>query len=171
MVKVNDEWVPDVFLALGSNEGNSVVLLNRAIERLEANDKIKVLKESSVYKTKAWGNQSLNDFYNMVLEVKTKLSPSQLLGYCLQVENELGRSRLSTASYENRTMDIDLIFFEYFICQTETLTVPHPYWSKRRFVVEPLCEIAPNFRPHNKEQTIEDYLLRCEDNLSVQKIE
>ncbi len=170
MAKASDEWISSVFLALGSNEGNSIALLRKAVDRISYCEDIELITQSSVYRTEAWGNKNLNDFYNMVLELKTKFSPQQLLEFCLQTEKTFGRKRQETDVYENRSMDIDIVFYEHFSCNTETLQLPHPYWSSRRFVLEPLVEIAADFLPHNGNKSAADFLRACPDKLGVEKI-
>jgi 2-amino-4-hydroxy-6-hydroxymethyldihydropteridine diphosphokinase len=170
MAKVSDEWVSSVFLALGTNVGDSVVLLRQAVEQISSCEEIDLIAQSDLYRTKAWVNQKLNDFYNMVVELKTKLSPHELLEFCLQTEKSLGRKRKETDDYENRPIDIDIIFYEHYSCQTETLQLPHPYWSSRRFVLEPLAELAANFFPHNGNKSIAEFLRACPDKLRVEKI-
>lgn len=170
MAKANDEWVSSVFLALGSNEGDSVSLLQQAIDRIRACKEIELMAQSNVYRTQAWGNQELNDFYNMVIEVKTKFSPYELLDFCLQTEERFGRKRQKADEYESRPMDIDIIFYEHFSCNTETLKLPHPYWSSRRFVLEPLADLAADFHPLKGKRSIADFLKACPDNLKVEKL-
>lgn len=171
MVEQKDEWTSSVFLALGSNMGDASTNIKRAIEKLQQNENVRLLKSSSMYVTEAWGSSSLNDFHNMVVEVATKLNPQQLLDLCLQVESNLGRSRSEAKGYENRLIDIDLIFFEHFSCKTETLQLPHPYWSSRNFVLQPLNEIASNFIPYNGNKKIADFVADCKDDLKVVKLE
>lgn len=170
MAKANDEWVAPVFLALGSNEGDSVALLRQAVDQIASCKEIELVEQSNVYRTEAWGNQKLNDFYNMVIEVKTKFSPYNLLSFCLQTEESFGRKRQKTDEYESRSMDIDIIFYEHFSCNTETLKLPHPYWSSRRFVLEPLADLAFDFHPLKGKRSIADFLEACSDNLKVEKL-
>ena len=153
MVEQKDEWTSSVFLALGSNMGDASTNIKRAIEKLQHNENVRLLKSSSMYVTEAWGSSSLNDFHNMV------------------VESNLGRSRSEAKGYENRLIDIDLIFFEHFSCHTETLQLPHPYWSSRNFVLQPLNEIASNFLPYNGNKKIADFVADCKDDLKVVKLE
>lgn len=170
MAKVNDEWVSSVFVALGSNVGDSITLLRKAVELIDSCEEIDLIAQSSLYRTEAWGNQKLNDFYNMVVELDTKFSPHELLEFCLQTEKKLGRKRKTMDVYENRPIDIDIIFYEHYSCQTETLQLPHPYWSSRRFVLEPLAELAANFFPLHGNKNIAEFLSACPDKLEVEKI-
>lgn len=170
MAKVKDKWVSPVFLALGSNEGDSIGILRQTIDRIRNCEEIEMIAQSNTYRTEAWGNQKLNDFYNMVIEVKTKFSPHDLLNFCLLTEESFGRKREKVDEYENRPIDIDIIFYEHFSCKTETLQLPHPYWSSRRFVLEPLADLAADFYPLKGNKSIAEFLKECKDKLNVEKL-
>lgn len=130
------------FLALGSNLGDRVATLAEALRGLEANRDVQVVRVSSIYETVPVGVVDQPDFLNLVAEVRTRLSPDQLLAHALTVEALLGRVRRER--WGPRTIDIDLLWFEGEIVATPTLTLPHPRWAERAFVVVPLAEIAPD---------------------------
>lgn len=143
-----------VFLSLGSNQGKKRTLLKRAVESLDALEKSRVLRQSSLYETKAWGKTDQDDFYNMVLLMETELKPLELLDKTQEVEKVLGRVRHE--HWGPRKIDIDLLLYDDVIMDTPRLILPHPHMLQRRFVLEPLMEIAPEISLYNKK--IEDYI-------------
>jgi len=133
-----------VYLSLGTNLGDKPNNLLMAI--IEITRKIgKLSAVSSVYKTKPDGFESENDFLNMVVLVETELLPIELLSVTQQIENTLGRTEKSIHSYKDRFIDIDIIAYENLILKSDNLQLPHPLFHRRRFVMEPLNEIAPDY--------------------------
>lgn len=130
------------FLALGSNLGDRRSHLAEALQRLQSNDNVLVARVSSVYETSPVGVVDQPDFLNLVAEIRTRLKPENLLAHALAVEALLGRVRRER--WGPRTLDIDLLWFNGEIMTTPTLTLPHPRWAERAFVVVPLAEIAPD---------------------------
>jgi 2-amino-4-hydroxy-6-hydroxymethyldihydropteridine diphosphokinase len=131
------------FLAFGSNVGDREGNLREAVERLEAAG-IRILRRSSLYET---APQELLDqpmFLNAVAEVETNLFPMQLLGCVRQIERDMGRRRVTPNGPRN--IDIDVLFYGRNVIASTELDVPHPRMAQRRFVLEPLAEIAPDFR-------------------------
>ena len=103
-----------------------------------------VLALSGFYETEPWGFQSENTFLNAALQLETSLSPLELLKATQQIEVEMGRTQKSNGTYHDRIIDIDILLYDDLILQTPELTLPHPLMQDRRFVMEPLLEIAPN---------------------------
>lgn len=129
------------YLSLGSNLGDRWKNLNDAIIRIdELIGKIKA--SSSFYQTEPWGFKSENLFLNMVLCVETDLSPSGLLERILMIESMLGRKR-EDKQFSSREIDIDMLIFDEQIVEDIILKIPHPMMHLRKFVMVPLCEIAP----------------------------
>jgi 2-amino-4-hydroxy-6-hydroxymethyldihydropteridine diphosphokinase len=131
------------FLGLGSNVGDREANLRDAVDRL-APEEIRVLRRSSLYET---APQELRDqpwFLNAVVEVETSLFPMQLLARIREIERQMGRRRLTPKGPRN--IDIDILFYASSVIATAELEVPHPRLAQRRFVLEPLAEIAPDFR-------------------------
>jgi 2-amino-4-hydroxy-6-hydroxymethyldihydropteridine diphosphokinase len=152
-----------VFILLGSNEGNRVFFLKEAIRKLENLGKI--LKISSIYETKPWGNLEQANFLNCVLEMQTTLSAENLLTEILSIEKSLGRERKT--KWQARTIDIDILYFGNLIIQSENLQIPHPFLHQRRFTLIPLVEIASDFLHPIFQKTNQELLNKCEDTLSV----
>ena len=131
-----------VYLGLGTNIGNKKENLTRAIEKLSlALGECKAL--SSFIETEPWGFNSCNSFLNCAAAFDTGLSPLELLDTTERIERELGRtSKSSNGNYHDRVIDIDILLYGNTIIKSERLTVPHPLMQQRRFVLEPLAEIA-----------------------------
>lgn len=115
---------------------------------LESPD-LTVIRKSGIYETAPRDLESQPWFLNLVIEVRTSLYPRQLLARALKVESRLGRKR--TVRFGPRTVDIDILLFGQFVMETPELTIPHPRMCDRRFVLEPLAELAPNLR-HPREK-------------------
>ena len=159
---------PLIYLSLGTNLGNRQLNLNKSMELIEM--KVgKIIKQSSVYQTKAWGVKDQPDFLNMVLEVETKFSPQFVLTTILSIETEMGRIR--ERKWYTRLIDIDLLFYEDLIIKESNLIVPHPYLQDRNFVLAPLMEIAPSLVHPVIKKTIEQLVEECRDTLVVEKID
>ncbi len=130
------------YLGLGSNQGDRVTLLNDALSRLAGSGRVRLTKRSSLYETAPVGMTEQPGFLNLVAEVETDLDPQDLLELALVVERSLGRVR--TQRWGPRTVDIDILLYGDVRVDTPILAIPHPEMTRRRFVLEPLLEIAPD---------------------------
>lgn len=130
-----------VFIALGSNLGNSTDNLHQAIDQIAK--EYPIVQCSSIIITKAKYIEDQPDFYNQVIEVNGHGSAQDLLKFLHQIEHDMGRVR--TIKYGPRIIDLDVIYFGDCILDTETLQIPHPGMFERDFVLCPLNEIAPDF--------------------------
>jgi 2-amino-4-hydroxy-6-hydroxymethyldihydropteridine diphosphokinase len=144
-----------VYLGLGSNVGNREEMLQMAIDRLHSRE-LRIERISSVYETEPQGRRNQRWFLNLVAEARTDLFPRQLLGRIAKIEQELGRRRMLANG--PRTIDIDILFFGGFVVETPQLTVPHPRLAERRFVLEPMVELAPELRDPVTRRTMRDLL-------------
>ncbi|MBO4863396.1 MAG: 2-amino-4-hydroxy-6-hydroxymethyldihydropteridine diphosphokinase [Eubacterium sp.] len=129
------------FLGLGSNLGDREKYLDMAIEELGRDSAITVKKISSFIETEPYGPVEQPDFLNGVIEVETTLEADELLSIINDIEQEAGRERI--IHWGPRTLDIDILFFDDAVINTEILTIPHPEMHKREFVLVPMNEIAP----------------------------
>lgn len=132
------------YLSLGSNLGDRLRLIQEAVAALTV-EAGPVTTLSSLYETEPWGFSSPHRFLNVALALETTLSPETLLAVTQHIERDLGRTHKSVdGRYADRTIDIDLLFVGDAVLDTPALTLPHPRLHLRRFVLEPLCEIAPD---------------------------
>lgn len=135
-----------VYLSLGSNLGDRVAYIQQAVKLLQANNAVTLVRSSTLYETEPWGNRQQDWFINAVVEIKTQLSPFELLKHCQNIETQLGRVREGVPRWGKRTMDIDILFYGDEIINTPELTVPHKYLQDRAFTLVPLLELIPNFK-------------------------
>lgn len=134
-----------VYLSLGSNFGDRIGYVQQATSLLGASDGISIVRTSAFYETEPWGMNSENWFVNAVLEVKTTLSPHSLLEECQRIEAQLGRKRQDNNGYADRSIDIDILFYNKEIINEENLVIPHKFVHLRAFTLVPLLELIPNF--------------------------
>ena len=132
----------EIVLGFGSNLGNREEFINTSYKLLEERLGI-MIKKSLFIETLAWGFKSENKFLNSVAIFQTDKTPIEALRICNQIEKELGRVREGN-TYQNRTIDIDILFYDDIILNTPELIIPHPLIQKRDFVLTPLTEILPN---------------------------
>ena len=133
-----------IYLGLGTNLGDRLENLTRAIEALSlALGTCKA--QSSFLETEPWGFESDNGFLNCVVAFDTELTPTELLNTTERIERELGRTVKSTGgNYHDRLIDIDILLYGNTVIESERLTIPHPLMHLRDFVLMPLAEIAPD---------------------------
>ena len=132
-----------IVLGFGSNLGDREQYINSAYKLLE--ERLgDLIKKSSFLETLPWGFESKNSFINSAAQFETSKTPHQALIICNEIEKELGRER-TAQGYQNRTIDIDILFYEDQIINTPNLIIPHPLILERDFVLIPLKEIIPEF--------------------------
>ena len=153
-----------IYLSLGSNIPDRAANLSRAVERIVESVGT-VTKQSPIYETQSWGYDD-NDYLNMAIEAKTTLSPSDLLKATNKIEADLGRVR-SGNGYEARTIDIDILFYDNETIDLTLLTIPHPKIALRRFVLQPMADIAPDFVHPTMGKTMAVLLKECGDEGEV----
>jgi len=150
-----------VYISLGSNVGNRLAMLQKAIFRIHARVG-NVLDISSVYENPAVGFQGA-DFLNAVASVLTPLGPKDLLQALLAIEKEMGRIRMESGGHGPRTLDLDIIYYGSELIQQEDLTIPHPRMAERKFVLKPLADIAPQFYHPGLNRDTRNLLMECRD--------
>lgn len=126
-----------------------------------------VLGKSSIYETDAWGNNNQPAFLNQATHIESQYEPQLLLSNILAIESILGRVR--TMRWGPRIIDIDILFFSQRVVDTAELKIPHPGVPERKFVLVPLCEIAPDLTHPTLQKTIKQLLDECPDTLAVRK--
>ena len=135
-----------VYLSLGSNKGDRIGYVQQATSLLGACENISIIRTSAFYETEPWNMSSDTWFVNAVVEIKTKLSSKELLAECKRIESQLGRKASSVSgNYEDRTIDIDILFYGNEIIQDDEITIPHKYVHLRAFTLVPLLELIPDF--------------------------
>jgi dihydroneopterin aldolase/2-amino-4-hydroxy-6-hydroxymethyldihydropteridine pyrophosphokinase len=139
-VEIKREWI-DVYLGVGSNMGDKHQYINKAIEQLKQDSKVKVIQVSKLIKTKPYGGVEQDDFINGCIFIKTLLSPLELLYNLNQIEASLERVR--EIRWGARTIDLDILLFGEQIIYQSNLIIPHIDMCNREFVLGPLTEIAP----------------------------
>jgi 2-amino-4-hydroxy-6-hydroxymethyldihydropteridine diphosphokinase len=132
-----------VYLSLGSNLGDRERNLEQAVDLLAAAG-LRVLRRSEIYETEPQDVREQPCFLNMVLQAETDSLPKQLLARLQKIERQLGRKRIKPRG--PRTIDIDILLYGDAVIETDELVVPHPRLQDRRFVLEPLAELAPDLR-------------------------
>jgi len=156
-----------IYLSIGSNIGNRQELLARTRKRIM--EKIgPISQESSVYETESWGFDG-NPFLNQVISVESGLDPKEVLEEIINIEEKFGRKRKGK-KYENRIIDIDILFYNDEIVRDARLVVPHKEIENRKFILEPLNEIAPRMIHPVIEKEINTILKECKDQKKVIKI-
>jgi 2-amino-4-hydroxy-6-hydroxymethyldihydropteridine diphosphokinase len=146
---------------LGSNLGQTHSNLNLAAASI-VEEGIQIVSYSKIYQTAAWGNLNQADFLNAVLKIETRLGSSDLLIKLLEIESKMGRIR-GEEQWQPRMIDIDILYYNDEIIESEQLKIPHPYIAQRRFTLVPLNEIAPEFIHPLLNLSNKDLLHRCLD--------
>lgn len=145
-----------VYLSLGSNKGDRIGYIQQATHLLGACENTSVIRTSAFYETEPWNMNSDTWFVNAVVEIKTSLSPQELLAECKRIETQLGRKETHSDAYEDRTIDIDILFYNKEIINEENLTIPHKYLHLRAFILVPMLELNPDFEHPVLHKTISD---------------
>lgn len=154
-----------VYLILGGNLGDRYKYLQEARALIEQSIG-PLVTCSSFYETEPWGFAHDNSFLNQAIEVETRLNPFEILNEIKVIETSLGRSR-GNERYSARTIDIDILFFGDAVIDAPELTIPHPEMAGRRFVLDPMCEIAPDLLHPLLQKTMQQLLAECQDACKV----
>ncbi len=154
-VKIHRGW-HKVYVALGSNMGDKQAYLETAVEKLKKDVRIKQVNVSSFLTTKPYGEVKQDDFLNGVAELWTLYTPEELLGKLHELEQEADRVR--EVHWGPRTLDLDILLYDDLVMVTPELTIPHADMHNRTFVLQPLCELAPNVRHPLKAKTAKEML-------------
>jgi 2-amino-4-hydroxy-6-hydroxymethyldihydropteridine diphosphokinase len=154
------------YLSLGSNVGDRASNLRDAIARLESVGHVAAV--SAFYETEPVEFAQQPWFFNCAVALETVKAPDELMTALLGIEGQMGRRRLQKKG--PRTIDIDILLYENIAINTATLTIPHPAMHKRRFVLEPLVEIAPEVRHPVLAKTIRELIAKLPMEQAVKKI-
>ena len=159
----------EAYIALGSNIGDRELNLLRAVAEVGKMPESKVTALSSFYETSPVGNVIQEVFYNAVLRLTTQLDARSLLVNLQRIENETFK-RVRTIHQGPRSMDLDLLLYGDKVINEKDLVVPHPRLTERRFVLEPLCEIAPNLVHPLTGKTVHELLASLKSDETVVKL-
>lgn len=161
------------YIGLGSNRGDRFTYLQQAVAALERRDAIRVVCTSPVYESEAHvrtSEDSTAPFMNAVVELRTSLSPMNLLQVCQDIERQAGRSRETSGVWEARTLDLDLLIYGAHTEATDELTLPHPRMEDRRFVLQPLVDISPDcWVPEPCDAPARELLDACSDDHAIRR--
>ena len=153
------------YISAGSNIGNRETNLEFGARRLV--ERGKILRASSFFETEPVGYNEQPWFINQVLKLETTLTPRELLARCNEIERDGGRIR--TFSNAPRTLDLDILFYGDQVISEPDLIIPHPRMTERRFVLEPLAEIAPDLLHPVEKKTIRELLANCPNTTAIRK--
>lgn len=145
-----------VYLCLGSNIGDRVGYVQQATSLLGGIEGVKIVRTSSLYETQPWLEKEMDWFVNAVIEIKTSLTPQELLSECQRIEKQLGRVRQDAEVFENRTIDIDILFYGDDVISELDLQIPHKFLHQRAFVLVPFLEINPDFLHPELNKTVSE---------------
>ena len=158
-----------IILLLGGNEGDVVQILDDTC-RLISERAGTLITMSQDYESEPWGFQTEQWFINRAVELESSLLPVDLLNCLQQIEKEMGRSSKTTDGYEDRPIDIDILFYDRQVIDQPQLTVPHPRIAERRFVLLPLSEKWGNLIHPVLGLTIKQLLEQCTDGSEVRSV-
>jgi 2-amino-4-hydroxy-6-hydroxymethyldihydropteridine diphosphokinase len=150
------------FIGIGTNTGLREKNIDSAIDLISGKAG-SILRLSPVYETEPWGFNSDMKFLNLIAETDTWLTPADLLSSLLSIENLMGRRRGGTG-YTSRIIDLDIIFYDTLIIAGGGVVIPHPLLKERKFVLVPLCDIAPGFTDPLTGKSVAQLLKECRDS-------
>jgi 2-amino-4-hydroxy-6-hydroxymethyldihydropteridine diphosphokinase len=156
-----------VFISLGSNLGDRLSFLRAAVKSIDQLPETTVTQASSVYETEPVGVENQPFFLNAVAECDTGLNPTTLLLRLRAIEEDLGRR--TRVRWGPREIDLDLLYYDDLILESEGVSIPHPEIAHRRFVLMPLNEIAPDIVDPRSHETVRELLQRTEDPHGVHR--
>ena len=134
-----------VYLSLGSNLGDRLGYVQQAASIIGTTNDIQIVSTSSFYETEPWQMDSPNWFVNAIVQISTSLTPEELLIVIKRIEGQLGREQSGVRPYTDRTIDIDILFYDDKIINTADLVIPHRFFHRRACMLVPMLEIAQDF--------------------------
>lgn len=166
-VRIIRKW-HTAYIAIGSNLGEREEYINSALDKMKKEPKLRVIKVSDILHTAPYGDTAKEEFLNGAVKVETILTPEELLDYLHVLEDEAGRER--KVHWGDRTLDLDIIFYDDIVMSTEDLIIPHPDMTNRDFVLIPLAQIDPCILHPIRHKTVRmllDKLLRTREKFVI----
>jgi len=162
--------VETVFIGIGSNQGDRKGYYEKALEKLSALPGVQIFEKSPLYKTEpvTLNHEEQEWYLNGVVRLETSLSAESLLSHLKNIEQEMGRT--VGKKWSSRCIDLDILFYGEKVLKSEKLTLPHPLVTERRFVLEPLASIAPDWWHPEAGKTISELLVALRDPHRVEKV-
>lgn len=157
------------YIGVGSNQGKKEDNCRRAVREIGRMPRTRVREVSTWFVTEPWGAASAEWYVNGVAAVDTGLDPETLLQHCQALEREMGRQP-SPVRWADRIIDLDILLFDDMVLEGPELTIPHPELHRRRFVLVPLCEIAPDLKHARLGSEMRELLARVEDGKRVREL-
>ena len=157
-----------IFLALGSNKGNREEYLINAINALSSDNRIEILKVSSIYETKPYGEIPQNNYLNGVVLIQTDYSPDEIYKVIKKIEKVVGRT--DSVRWGEREIDIDIILIDLLVFETEKIIIPHKEFHLRDFVLVPMHEIDNKLIDPKSKIKIENLIKLLDERYIIRKI-
>ena len=132
------------FISIGSNMGDKISVCKKAVGYIASFSNMSLIAVSKYYKTEPVDYSDQDWFVNLAVKIKTRLLPYELLKELNNIEKFLGTKK-KAVRFGPRILDLDIIFYDNIILNMENIEIPHPRMHKRRFVLQPLCDIEPDF--------------------------
>lgn len=167
---MNETNYKSLYLGFGSNLGDSGHLVTRAIKEVASNPHIKFVKQSSLWRTQPLYDRNQPDFVNVVVKYSSDLDPFEILDFIQLIEKRFLRKRDPERPKGPRTMDIDILFYGDMLLHSPRLSIPHPRFQERKFILFPMAEIDVNYSIPGTSLSIADYIQRCPDNSKVERL-
>ena len=155
----------DVFLGIGSNQGDRLENLRRSLKLIEGMMDFRIIARSSLYETKPVGVSDQPDFLNCVIRGETDLDPHSLLAAMKSFEAQLGRQ--PNTHLKSRPIDIDILLYDNIDMESLDLVIPHTRLKTRRFVLEPMLEIAPDLVDPSTNRPFSEFLQDVESQMII----
>lgn len=158
-----------VYIGLGTNLGDRKENIKKTLQLIKEN--YTILYTSSLYSSEPWGYESDSYFINSVICIETHDDPFTIFHFIKNIELKLGRLKTKTNCYEDRIIDLDILFYSNETTENEILKIPHKEIPNRKFVLKPMNEIAPNFIHPTLKKTISTLLIECKDQSILEQID
>ena len=155
-------------LGFGSNKGNRLLNIQKAVRTLALNKDLNLLAVSKIYETEPWGYSEQKCFLNCAAVFLCRLQPARLLGFLKKYEFDAGRK--SSIKWQSREIDVDILFYGKKVIKTGSLNVPHVYLHQRNFVLAPLVELIPGFIHPILEKSIKGLYSISKDKCTVKEL-